>query len=148
MLQKAISGCVWVKLDLAGTKGCRSDLTVNRMMARIPRGHWESWVLTLGPTLQSSFELSSPVFRFSVSDATPHPVSLGNNPRFHDFASLYSVAQPFHAAFLHPICQQSPTDFISKSLLNPHRPIHPQCSTAATSPTLMTLITTALLCMA
>lgn len=49
------------------------------------------------------------------------------------FASLFSNAHLLCVTFIHPISQQSPIDFTSKSVLNLHHPVHPQCSIAASS---------------
>lgn len=112
-------------MDLAGARGCGNDLAVDRITARIRRALEVLSVDSLSPTLQSSLTLSSPVLRSSVSDVTQLPVTLGNNPGFRVSLSFYfSAAQPFCAAFTHPISQQSPVDFISKSLSGSRHPVH------------------------
>lgn len=137
MLWKAVSGCIWVKLDLAGARGCGSDLTVDRITARI-RGALEVLsVDSLSPTLQSSLMIFSPMLRFSVSDITRHPVTLGKNPGFCVFPSL---SLSFFFCCLAFLCclytsHQSTKScwFISKISLRPTPSCSSQCSSPVTS---------------
>lgn len=94
-------------MDLAGTRGCGSDSTVDRITARI-RGALEVLsVDSLSPTLQSSLMLFSPVLRSSVSDVTQHPVTLGNNPGFHVFLFFFLLLSlsvlPLHIPSVHKV---------------------------------------------
>lgn len=138
MLRKAVSGCVWVKLDLAGARGCGNDLAVDRITARIRRALEVLSVDSLSPTQQSSLMLSSPVLLSSVSDVTQLPVTLGNNPGFRVSLSLslYFFCCSAFLCCLYTSHQSTKSCwfYIQISLrLTPSR--SSQCSRAATSRT-------------